>query len=141
MIGDSDALARLCEEQGVRHLRVFGSAARGQESPDSDLDLIVEFGRPAGFLKLVRLERLLSESFGRPVDLLTEPGLDPYIRDSVLSSASVRQGVLPAKPRESGEVRIGGVEGGLVVHGQGGQMGVGGEVAGRPQTPEKVEEG
>ena len=86
---DSNALARLCEENGVRRLRIFGSAARGEERPDSDVDLIVEFGKPAGFLELVRVERLLSEFFGRPVDLVTEPALDPYIRDSVLSSASV----------------------------------------------------
>ena len=86
---DSNALARLCEQHGVRRLLIFGSAARGEERPDSDVDLIVEFGKPAGFLMLVRLERLLSEFFGRPVDLVTEPALDPYIRDSVLSSASV----------------------------------------------------
>ena len=86
---DQDALGKLCREYGVRRLRVFGSSARGEERPDSDVDLIVEFGRPAGFVELIRLERLLAEIFGRPVDLTTEPGLDPYIRDSVLSSASV----------------------------------------------------
>lgn len=86
---DSKALARLCEEHGVRRLRIFGSAARGEERPNSDVDLIVEFGRPTGFIELLRLERLLSDFFGRPVDLVTEPGLDPYIRESVLSSASV----------------------------------------------------
>ncbi len=86
---DEDALARLCREHGVRRLRVFGSAARGDERPDSDVDLIVEFGRPAGFVELVRLERLLADVFGRSVDLVTEPGLDPYIRGSVLSSATV----------------------------------------------------
>ncbi len=84
-----DDLARLCRENGVRRLRIFGSSARGEERPDSDVDLIVEFGRPTGFVELVRLERLLAEIFGRRVDLTTEPGLDPYIRDSVLSSASV----------------------------------------------------
>lgn len=86
---DSNALARLCKEHGVRRLRIFGSAARGEERPDSDVDLIVDFGRPTGFIELVRLERLLGEIFGRSVDLVTEPGLDPYIRDSVVSSASV----------------------------------------------------
>jgi predicted nucleotidyltransferase len=86
---DSEALAKLCDEHGVRRLRIFGSAARGEERPDSDVDLIVEFGRPTGFIELLRLERLLSDFFGRPVDLVTEPGLDPYIRESVLSSASV----------------------------------------------------
>lgn len=86
---DSNALVMLCREHGVRRLRIFGSAAKGEERPDSDVDLIVEFGRPTGLVEFVRLERLLSELFGRPVDLVTEPGLDPYIRDSVLSSASV----------------------------------------------------
>lgn len=86
---DSEALARLCDEHGVRRLRIFGSAARGEERPDSDVDLIVKFGRPTGFIELLRLERMLSDFFGRPVDLVTEPGLDPYIRESVLSSASV----------------------------------------------------
>ena len=86
---DSNALARLCREHDVLRLRIFGSAARGEERPDSDVDLIVEFAKPAGFIELVRLERLLGEVFGRSVDLVTEPGLDPYIRDSVLSSASV----------------------------------------------------
>jgi predicted nucleotidyltransferase len=85
---DRNALARLCQEHGVRRLRIFGSAARGEERLDSDVDLILEFGKPAGFLESVRLERLLSEFFGR-VDLVTEPALDPSIRDSVLSSASV----------------------------------------------------
>ena len=70
-------------------LRIFGSAARGEERPDSDVDLIVDFRRPTGFLDLIRLERRLGELFGRPVDLVTEPGLSPYIRDAVLASTSV----------------------------------------------------
>ena len=86
---DHNALGELCRDNGVRRLRIFGSSARGEERPDSDVDLIVDFERPAGFVELVRLERLLGELFGRPVDLTTEPGLDKYIRDSVIASASV----------------------------------------------------
>jgi predicted nucleotidyltransferase len=86
---DSNGLERLCKEHGVRRLRIFGSAARGEERPDSDVDLIVEFDRPTGFIELLRFERLLSDFFGRPVDLVTEPGLDPFIRESVLTSAAV----------------------------------------------------
>jgi predicted nucleotidyltransferase len=82
---DRSALASLCREYGVRRLRVFGSVVRGEERADSDVDLIVELGRPTGFVELLRLERLLGEVFERPVDLVTEP----YIRDSVVSSASV----------------------------------------------------
>jgi predicted nucleotidyltransferase len=86
---DRSALARLCEEHEVLRLRIFGSVARGEERPDSDLDLIVDFENPKGLLALIRLERSLTELFGRPVDLVTEPGLSPYIRDAVLDSASV----------------------------------------------------
>ena len=86
---DRNLLARVCEEHDVLRLRVFGSAARGEERPDSDVDLIVDFGKPKGLLALIRLERSLAELFERPVDLVTEPGLSPYIRAAVLESASV----------------------------------------------------
>ena len=86
---DRDTLAKLCQEHDVIRLRIFGSAARGKERPESDVDLIVDFGSPKGFFGLLRLERRLGEFFGRSVDLVTEPGLSPYIRDSVLASASI----------------------------------------------------
>ena len=86
---DSTRLAQLCREHGVKRLRIFGSAAKGQERPDSDVDLIVDFDAPTGFFELIRVEGALAEFFGRPVDLVTEPGLSPYLRESILSSASV----------------------------------------------------
>ena len=86
---DRDALAKLCQEHDVLRLRIFGSAARGEERPESDVDLIVDYGSPKGFFELLRLERRLGEFFGRSIDLVTEPGLSPYIRDSVLASASI----------------------------------------------------
>jgi predicted nucleotidyltransferase len=86
---DRQALAHLCREHDVIRLRIFGSAARGEERPESDVDLIVDFRVPKGLLDLIRLERRLGEVFGRPVDLVTEPGLSPYLRDAVVASASV----------------------------------------------------
>ena len=86
---DRDRLADLCRRYGATRLRLFGSAVRGEERPDSDVDIIVDFERPVGFLELIRFENALSEFFGRSVDLVTEPGLSPFIRDSVLASASV----------------------------------------------------
>ena len=86
---DQDRLADLCQKHGATRLRLFGSSVRGEERPDSDIDIIVDFEGPVGFLKLIRFENALSEFFGRPVDLLTEPGLSPFIRDSVLASAAV----------------------------------------------------
>jgi uncharacterized protein len=86
---DHNRLADLCQRHGVSRLRLFGSAARGEERPDSDIDIIVDFDRPIGYLELIRFENALSDFFGRSVDLVTEPGLSPFIRDSVLASASV----------------------------------------------------
>jgi len=67
----------------------FGSAARAEQLPASDVDLIVGFRVPKALLELIRLERRLGEIFGRSVDLVTEPGLSPYMRDAVLASSSV----------------------------------------------------
>jgi len=86
---DRNSLADLCQQHGATRLRLFGSAVRGEERPDSDIDIIVDFEKPVGFLELIRFENALSEFFGRSVDLITEPGLSPFIRDSVLASASV----------------------------------------------------
>ena len=62
---------------------------RGEERPDSDVDLIADFGAPIGFFELLRAEGEIAEFFGRPVDLLTEPALSPFMRDALLDSAMV----------------------------------------------------
>ncbi len=51
---------------GVRSLALFGSVARGEERPDSDVDLLVELARPACCFKLVRVQLRLEEILGRP---------------------------------------------------------------------------
>jgi hypothetical protein len=86
---DSDRLATICRAHGVSRLRIFGSAARGEEVPDSDVDLTADFSVPTGFFGVIELEEVLSNLFGRPVDLVTEGGLSPYIRDDILASARV----------------------------------------------------
>jgi uncharacterized protein len=60
---------------GIRHLSLFGSVARGEASPDSDIDLAAEIDPSAhmDLLTLVALERRLGEILGRKVDLLPEP--------------------------------------------------------------------
>ena len=84
-----ERLEALCKEHRVERLRVFGSAARGEERPDSDIDLLVDFSVPVGFFELIELEEDLARFFGRSVDLLTEKGLSPYLRDSILSQTLV----------------------------------------------------
>ncbi|MGD2154968.1 MAG: nucleotidyltransferase family protein [Gemmatimonadales bacterium] len=86
---DHERLTELCRQHGVAVLKIFGSAARGDDSPDSDIDLLIEFRGRKGLFELVSLEIELTEMFGRKVDLVTEASLSPYIRDRILSSASV----------------------------------------------------
>lgn len=82
-----DDVLRVAQRHGVTSVRVFGSVARGEESGDSDVDLLVTTGPevsswfPAGLI--LDLERLLD----RPVDVVTEPGLNPLLRDQVLAEA------------------------------------------------------
>ncbi|MBI4545507.1 MAG: nucleotidyltransferase family protein [Gemmatimonadetes bacterium] len=86
---DGKQLADICRRHDVRRLRIFGSASRGEEGAESDIDLLVDFGSPKGFFELLRLEDELEGFFGRPVDVVTEPGLSPYLREPILASASV----------------------------------------------------
>jgi predicted nucleotidyltransferase len=86
---DPEVLAELCERHDIGRLRLFGSAARGEASEGSDVDLIADFTRRKGLLDLVRIEREFSARLGRKVDLLTEAGLSPYLRERILSEARV----------------------------------------------------
>jgi hypothetical protein len=86
---DRQGLAEICGRHDVTRVRIFGSASRGDEGPESDIDLLVDFGAPKGFFELSRLEDELEAFFGRPVDVLTEPGLSPFLRGEILGSASV----------------------------------------------------
>lgn len=88
---ESDRIADVCRRHGVCELSIFGSTARGDARPDSDIDLLVEFDPSArvGFLALARLTHELEELFKRKVDVVTKCGLHPRIRDAVLAEAEV----------------------------------------------------
>ncbi len=79
----------VCRRYHVREPSVFGSAARGELRPDSDIDLLVEFDPDAriGFIAFAGLQRELADLLGRPVDLVPKKGLKPVIRPGVLSEA------------------------------------------------------
>jgi uncharacterized protein len=61
-------------------LGVFGSFARDENKPGSDLDILVEFGERINLLDFIGLEQELSDLLGIKVDLVTEKSLSPYIR-------------------------------------------------------------
>jgi predicted nucleotidyltransferase len=74
---------------GARRIGVFGSYARGEQRPDSDLDVLVDFSDRKSLLTLVRIERELSETLGVKVDLLTEQAISPYLIDRIKSELKV----------------------------------------------------
>lgn len=76
-------IARVAARFGAGNVRVFGSRARGDASPDSDLDLIVEMERGRSLLDLIALERELERLLGIEVDVLTPGSISPYLRDAI----------------------------------------------------------
>jgi len=82
----SEILA-IAARHGAHNVRVFGSAARGDASPDSDVDFLVNIESGRSLLDLGALLMDLQDLLGREVDVVTEAGLRARIRQRVLSEA------------------------------------------------------
>ena len=84
-----EKISSFLEKEGAIKVAIFGSYARGEEKPESDIDILVEFSETKGLLTLVRIERELSELLGVKVDLLTEESISPYLIDGIKREAKV----------------------------------------------------
>jgi predicted nucleotidyltransferase len=80
------SIERAAHRIGASNVRVFGSVARGQDRPDSDVDLLVDFDTH-GALPLIRLRRELDALLGERVDLTTPELLRPEIAERALAEA------------------------------------------------------
>jgi predicted nucleotidyltransferase len=78
---------RVAAQHGARNVRIFGSAARGDAGPASDVDFLIEMEEGRSLLDLVALWQDLEELLGRKVDVVEPEGLHWYIRDRVLKEA------------------------------------------------------
>jgi len=76
-----DEILVIAARHGARTVRVFGSVVRGEETAESDLDLLVEFEQGRSLLNHIALAQDLEDLLGREVDVVTEKGLHWYIRD------------------------------------------------------------
>jgi uncharacterized protein len=74
----------LLERYGVRRASLFGSVARGDDNPASDIDILVEMPDSASLLELAGLKVDLEELLNRVVDILTYDSLHPLLRDRIL---------------------------------------------------------
>ena len=80
-------IVEIAARHGAQNVRVFGSRARGTATPESDLDLLVDFAPGRDLFDLVDLKQEIEARTGRRVDVLTERALSPYLRDDVLGEA------------------------------------------------------
>lgn len=85
---NKDLINAACHQYGARRIRVFGSVARGEEQPDSDIDFLVEL--PPGYdlvTQRMPLQQRLTEITGRRLDVVPEHELNRHIRAAVLREA------------------------------------------------------
>ncbi len=72
------------QKLGVKSLNLFGSVARNEARPDSDVDLLVEFNRAVGLFEFIELRLYLEDILGCSVDLGTQNALREHLREPVL---------------------------------------------------------
>jgi len=82
-----DEILTIAARHGARSLRIFGSIARGDARPDSDVDVLVKLEPGRSLLDLVAIKQDLEDALGRSVDVVTERSLSLYLRQRVLADA------------------------------------------------------
>jgi uncharacterized protein len=82
-----DEILTLAELHGAYNVRIFGSAARGEARPDSDIDFLVEFKPGYGLIDRIALMQDLEALLGRKVDVVRERSLRDRLRQNVLKDA------------------------------------------------------
>lgn len=83
VLAHADELRRALRGLGATRVQVFGSVARGEESPDSDIDLAVDLPADVGMFDLLRMRRKAEDLLGRSVDLVPISGLKPAVAEAL----------------------------------------------------------
>jgi len=83
-----DVILALAERHGVRNVRIFGSVVRGDDRPDSDVDVLVDVGPGRSLLDIIGFEQDLSDLLRRRVEVLTDRGLSPRLQHRILQEAA-----------------------------------------------------
>jgi len=78
-----EIILRVLVPQGVARVSVFGSHARGEAGPNSDIDILVRFENPKSLFELVHIQNELEQALGHKVDLVTEGAVSPYLIDTI----------------------------------------------------------
>lgn len=89
LVAHRDLIRRLAAQHGARDVRIFGSVARDESTADSDLDVLVTMEPGRTLFDLIALEQDLEQLLGRPVDVVSDAGLSPYLRAQIVTDAVV----------------------------------------------------
>ena len=87
-LAEKEKIIEICKRNDISFCALFGSFARGEGKNDSDIDLLVRFSKPKGFNWLDAAFEI-EDTLGKKVDLITENGLSPFIRENVLKDLQV----------------------------------------------------
>jgi uncharacterized protein len=85
--GKRDEILRIAASHGARDVRVFGSSARGEAGPESDIDILAKLDPGRSLLDIVAIKQDLEDLIGCKVDVVTEAAISPYTREEVLREA------------------------------------------------------
>jgi hypothetical protein len=77
----------LAQRHGAHGVRIFGSVARGEDTEESDIDVLVEMNEESSLLDLMRLQQALETMLNRRADILTVGGINPYLKNRILAEA------------------------------------------------------
>jgi len=80
-------IQRLASFHGAHNIRVFGSVARKEDTAESDIDFLIDMEESRSLLDLVGFQQELQTMLNRPADVLTEKGINLYLRDRILGEA------------------------------------------------------
>jgi hypothetical protein len=82
-----EEIVEIAQRYGASNVRVFGSRARGEARPDSDVDILVTVGERTSLLDIIAIKQDLEDLLGSTVHLVTEDAISPYIREKILEQA------------------------------------------------------
>lgn len=103
---DKTKLMPIVRERGISYLALFGSSARGEATPDSDIDLTVRFDHPVSLFDYVDVRLEMEAVLRRPVDLIPVDNAYSFVRDSMAADLVILHdsnsiGHIPVAPHRS----------------------------------------
>jgi len=87
-----EQIDEICRNANISYLALFGSQAREDQNPDSDVDLLVEFEKTPGLVSFIRTKQQFEKLFHRKVDLVTKNGLSKYLKPYIEKDLQVLYG-------------------------------------------------